>query len=146
MPEAGGTAAAHPIVMLMPAIGRYMTKQPWTVPSNISLFDASELMRQHGIRHLPVVDDGELVGLVSDRDLRLAHALGGRPSARVRDAMTEPAFSVNADDPIADVARMMSERKYGSAVVVTRSGVVEGIFTAVDACRALAELLERAVA
>ena len=139
-------ATARLLVMLMPTIGRYMTRQPWTVTSSTSLFDASELMRQHDIRHLPVVDDGALVGLVSDRDLRLAHALGGRPSARVRDAMTEPAFSVNNGDPIADVARRMSERKYGSAVVVTRNGVVEGIFTAVDACRALAEVLERAVA
>jgi acetoin utilization protein AcuB len=132
--------------MLMPTIGRYMTRQPWTVTSSTSLFDASDLMRSHGIRHLPVLEDGELVGIISDRDLRMYHALGGRPSTRVRDAMNEPVFSVSEGAPIAEVARMMSERKYGSAVVVTRKGVVEGIFTAMDACRALAEILDRAAA
>jgi CBS domain-containing protein len=44
------------------------------------------------------------------------------------------------------VVRIMGDRKYGSVVVVGAHGVVEGIFTAVDACRALADVLDRATA
>ena len=58
--------------MLMPTVSRYMTRQPWTISSQSSLSDAHAVMREHAIRHLPVIDDGKLVGIVSDRDLRLS--------------------------------------------------------------------------
>lgn len=132
--------------MLTPLIGRYMTRQPWTISSHHSLSEASAVMREHDIRHLPVVDDGQLVGVVSDRDVRLLQSLGGRGGTRVAEAMSEPAFSVQATAPVDEVARAMGEHKYGSVVVVTRGGAVEGIFTMVDACRALADIIERAVA
>lgn len=130
--------------MLMPTVSRYMTRQPWTIPLTSSIADAAELMRRHAIRHLPVVDDGRLVGLVSDRDLRLHTSVGGARSELVRDAMSEPVFQVAATQEIADVARVMSTRKYGSAVVISSTGAVEGIFTAIDACSALVEVLDRA--
>ena len=130
--------------MLMPTVGRYMTRQPWTIESRNSLADAHVLMREHRIRHLPVVDDGELVGIVSDRDLQLLESVGALRNARIRDAMSEPVFSVTAQEPIDAVARTMSEHKYGSVVVIKKGEAVEGIFTTVDACRALAEILERA--
>ena len=128
--------------MLMPPIARYMTSQPWTVQPGASLAAARDLMREHAVRHLPVVDDGELVGIVSDRDLRMPwHGLG----LRVRDVMTEQVLAVRPDAPVDEVAEAMSERKYGSAVVV-ETGKVLGIFTSVDACRVLADTLRRAVA
>lgn len=130
--------------MLMPTVARYMTRQPWTIQARSSLADAHELMRVHGIRHLPVVEDGQLVGLVSDRDLRVYESVGGARSEPVRDAMSEPVFSVAATDTVDDVARRMGERRYGSAVVVAQTGAVEGIFTATDACSALVEVLDRA--
>ncbi len=131
--------------MLMPPIDRYMTRQPWTISSRASISDALGMMREHAIRHLPVLDHGTLVGLVSERDLRLLETIGGRDD-RMHDAMSEPVFTVHADAAVADVARRMSEHKYGSVVVTTKSGAVVGIFTMVDACRALAELLDLAVA
>jgi acetoin utilization protein AcuB len=132
--------------MLMPTVSRYMTRQPWTIESHNSLASAHAIMREHAVRHLPVVDDGKLVGIVSDRDLRLAESVGGLGRARIRDAMSEPVFSVSAENGIDEVARTMSEHKYGSALVVTTNGAVVGIFTMVDACRALAEILERVTA
>jgi acetoin utilization protein AcuB len=144
--SAGGASDAGHSIMLMPTIDRYMTRQPWTIASRGSLRDAHALMRDHAIRHLPVVDDGKLVGLVSDGDLRLVESLGGARTMRIRDAMSEPVFTVAASDPIDEVARTLGEHKYGCAVVVTSLGTVAGIFTMVDACRALAELLQRAVA
>ena len=130
----------------MPQIARYMTHQPWTISPRGTLRDAHALMREHDIRHLPVVDDGKLVGIVSERDLGMLESLGVRRGAPVREAMSEPVYAVGAAEAIDVVARTMSEHKYGSAVVMTRDGAVEGIFTMIDACRALAELLERAVA
>jgi acetoin utilization protein AcuB len=132
--------------MLMPSIDRYMTTQPWTIVASASLLDALAMMRAHGIRHLPVVDRDKLIGILSDRDVRMHAAIGGDRSAPVREAMSEPVFSVFAGDPIDEVARTMSEHKYGSAIVTTGSGQVAGIFTMVDACRALADLFERVTA
>jgi CBS domain-containing protein len=132
--------------MLMPSIDRYMTTQPWTIAADAALSEALSMMRVHGVRHLPVVERGKLVGLLSDRDVRMHGAIGGGRTAPVREAMSEPVFSVLASDPIDEIARTMSEHKYGSAVVIKLSGEVAGIFTMVDACRALADLLERVTA
>lgn len=132
-------------LMLMPTVGRYMTRQPWTTPSSLSLTKAGLQMREHHVRHLPVVDGTKLVGLLSDRDLGTFEAHGGWQIFRVRDAMSEPVYAVRSDASLSEVARVMSEQKLGSAVVVSSTGTVEGIFTATDACRALAEILDRAV-
>ena len=63
----------------MPAVSQYMTKQPWTIDRYASLAQAHALMREHRLRHLPVLDRHELVGIVSVGDLHLP-----RPSATSR--------------------------------------------------------------
>lgn len=130
----------------MPPIERYMTSQPWVIAPGNSLAEAHGLMREHGIRHLPVVDRGTLVGIVSEGDLRLVESFGVMRGARVHEAMTEPAYTVRGHTPVDEVVRVFSDRKYGSVVVVSEDGAVEGIFTVVDACRVLADVLERTVA
>jgi acetoin utilization protein AcuB len=132
--------------MLMPPIGRYMTRQPWTLPPNASLGDAHQLMRAHAIRHLPVVANGHVIGVVSERDLLRLQAFVEWGSTTVREAASEPPYTALAEDAADDVLRTMSEQKYGCVVIVKSSGEVEGIFTATDACLALAEVLERAAA
>lgn len=128
----------------MPAIAHYMTKQPWTIPRKASLADAHRIMREHEIRHLPVVDNGELVGVVSVGDLQLLETIADLPleAIDVEEAMTPNPFYVTADAAVDDVAEIMARRKYSSAIIVGPSGV-EGIFTYIDACRALAELVRR---
>ena len=123
-----------------------MTKQPWTIESHELLSRADAVMREHRVRHLPVVDNGELVGIVSDRDLWMFQSESAQRASRVRNAMNEFVFAVTTNAPIDAVVRTMSERKLGSAVILTDRGAVEGIFTVVDACRALAEILDRTVA
>jgi len=127
----------------MPAIERYMSRQPWTISPRDTLAVARERMREHDIRHLPVIDGRELVGIVSARDLYMLQSVAGVNACetRVHEAMTEQVYAVPPDAPVAEVATVMSERKLGSAVVM-RDGVAQGIFTTVDACRALAEILE----
>lgn len=129
----------------IPSVSRFMTRQPFTISSTASLDDAHRLMRQHKIRHLPVVADGRLVGIVSMGDLHLLETIADFPldSVTVEEAMTENPFVATSDMPVDDVASIMADHKYGSAIVVGPDGI-EGIFTAVDACRALAEVVGRA--
>ncbi|HEX8106523.1 MAG TPA: CBS domain-containing protein [Kofleriaceae bacterium] len=128
----------------VPSVSHVMTAQPWTIERDATLRDAHALMQAHQIRHLPVLEGGRLVGLVTDRDLRLLEATTPVDAATtpVDRAMTDRPFIVTSDTALDEVVSIMSDHKYGSAIVVGRDGV-EGIFTSVDACRVLAELLQR---
>jgi acetoin utilization protein AcuB len=134
--------------MLIPPISRYMTRQPWTIRKDAAMSEAHNTMREHHIRHLPVVDAGRLVGLVSERDLHLIETLQdcNPDEIAVDDAMSTDLYVVKPEDPVDEIAENMSQHKYGSAVVVNKRGVVEGIFTTVDALQVLADILRRACA
>lgn len=120
-----------------------MVRDPRTIGSERTLAEAHRVMRQHGIRHLPVVRDGRLVGIVSLRDLHLVQTLRDVDPAKVtvEEAMTPNPFTVSPDASLADVARTMARNKWGSAVVMEGERVV-GMFTTTDALRILAEMLE----
>jgi acetoin utilization protein AcuB len=131
--------------MLMPAIARYMTRQPWTIGRDAKLSQARELMREHKIRHLPVLDGGKLVGILSERDAYLFDRLEDLDAAvTVDDAMTVDVFAARTDDAVDDIVEKMAEHKYGSVVVMNRRGVIDGIFTTVDGMQVLADVLRRA--
>lgn len=125
-------------------VANFMTVGPVVIGKDRPLAEAHRMMRERNIRHLPVVDAGTLVGVVSQRDLYLLETLKGVDPATeiVEEAMTHEPFTVSASTPLEEVAAAMAERKYGSAVVVDRGAVI-GVFTTVDALRALATLLRR---
>jgi acetoin utilization protein AcuB len=125
-----------------PTVQKYMTAMPLTVRPDLSLAAADKLMHEHSIRHLPVLSGGRLVGLVSQRDVRLIESLKDVDPkvVSVEEAMSQDLYEITSDTPLAEVAANMASHKYGSAVVVD-SGKVVGIFTTVDAMKALAELL-----
>ena len=58
-------------------VGEHMTKSPLTVATDAPLLDAREILREHGIRHLPALEGEKLVGILSDRNLKQALALSG---------------------------------------------------------------------
>jgi CBS domain-containing protein len=122
-----------------------MTRQPWTIERFAPLAQAHGLMREHHLRHLPVLDNGELVGIVSIGDLHLLETIGelSLDDIPIDEAMSEHPFIVTSDMPLDEVADIMATKKYGSAIVMGRGGV-EGIFTTTDACRALASILQHA--
>lgn len=126
------------------AVQRYMTVGPQVVSVRQSIAQAHQLMREKGVRHLPVVDGARLVGVVSQRDLYLLETLKGVDPATetVEEAMTRDPFTVRPETPLDEVAQAMADGKYGSAVVVDKGAVI-GVFTTVDALRALASLLRR---
>lgn len=131
--------------MLMPELSRYMKPQPWTIRKDARLADAHRLMHEHGIRHLPVVERGQLVGLVSERDLHLVETLRASDPEEltVEHAMVEDVFTASADAPVDEVVEEMAHRKIGSAVALDRQGKVTGIFTTVDALQFFADVLRR---
>jgi acetoin utilization protein AcuB len=119
-----------------------MTQSPHTVGSDQKLELAHAMMREHKLRHLPVLQGGKLVGVLSQRDIYFVESLGGFDESvdKVVEAMASEVYTVAPGDRLADVARTMAERKSGCAVVVDRGHVV-GIFTATDALGLLAEAM-----
>ena len=132
--------------MLMPPISRYMTRQPWTIERGATLTAAHQVMRSHAIRHLPIMDTGKLVGIVSERDLHLIETLpdADPDEVTVDDAMTEAVYVAAPTDAVSAVVDRMAASKLGS-VVVMHGHSVEGIFTSIDALQVLSHVLRRTV-
>lgn len=128
----------------MPSVGVAMTPFPYAVGPDASVLEVEQLMDQHRIRHIPVQDDGRVLGIVSERDLHhLVHAALPRTDKsrlRVRHLLLPDPYLVEMTAPLDEVAAEMAARNLGSAIVL-RHGRLAGVFTAVDACRLLAEFL-----
>jgi acetoin utilization protein AcuB len=127
-----------------PQVIAFMTPFPHSIDVDAPLAQARKMMREGHFRHLPVTSGRDIVGVVTDRDIKLL--LGpdfGNPDERelkVYDAYIDKPCVVPASTPVATVARAMAERHIGSALVI-KNGKLVGIFTVTDACRALAEVL-----
>jgi acetoin utilization protein AcuB len=121
-----------------------MTPAPSTVPRNESLSVAHRLMREAGIRHLPVLDGTAVIGVLTERDVLLIESLPGvNPTdMRVEEAMVPEPYEVTPEAALAEVVATLLDRRIGSAIVVDEGRVV-GVFTTVDALRALSDLLQR---
>jgi acetoin utilization protein AcuB len=126
-----------------PTVRQYMTPAPHTIARHRSLATARKVMFDHRVRHLPVLEEGKIVGLLSERDLLLVETLPNvnPTNVRVEDAMVEEVYTATPDMPIGEVIETMVTRKLGSVVVLEGEHVV-GVFTTIDALRALHNLLE----
>ena len=124
-----------------------MTTSPHSIGVEQTLARAQAVMQEHKIRHLPVLHGGKLVGIVTDRDVHLVESLKDVDPrlVTVSDAMAQSVYSVAPEAPLDEVVSEMASRKYGSAIVMQNEKVV-GIFTTVDVCRALADLLHTRLA
>ena len=121
-----------------PKVRDLMSKEVQTIELNQQISSADELMKVARIRHLPVVDeDGDLMGIVTQRDLflnGLLHAMGyGEHAARkmmdlypVKEAMTNEVVTAEPDMALADAAAMMREKGIG-CLVVMEGGRIVGI-------------------
>jgi len=124
-----------------------MTTSPHSVGPDQPLVIAHRMMREHHIRHLPVLHGGKLVGMITERDVALITAIAGASEkiTTVEDAMSTDVYVARPDTLLDEVASEMAEHKYGSTVVMQNEKVV-GIFTTTDVSRALAELLRERLA
>jgi acetoin utilization protein AcuB len=130
-----------------PRMKQLMTPFPHAIDRDAGVLEARRMMLEHHIRHLPVVHHHDLVGLISDRDLKLM--LGPEfdyPDPReltVADVMVEAPYVVDLDTPLRTVLRHMADAHIGTALI-TKSGRLAGIFTATDACRHFAIWIDKA--
>ena len=131
-----------------------MTPDPITVAPDASISDVWDLMSEHDIRHVPVVQDGALVGMLSSRDLPLsdilrllsvegAVALNREMAKPVSKIMSRDVISVVPDARASDLVRLLLEHKVGAIPVVGAStGKLLGIVSYIDVLRALQDRLD----
>ncbi len=134
-------------------ISEWMSPQPITVPPATPVSDARELMQRERIRHLLVMTGERLVGIITDRDIRLVlpspatslsvwevHYILAKMT--VEQVMTRSVIAIAPDRPVVEAVRVMLERKIG-ALPVAEGWHVVGIITETDLLRAFAVVLDR---
>lgn len=126
----------------IPNISKYMTTLPHTIGADQSLAKAEKMMTDLRVRHLPVLDGGKLVGIVSDRDLKLVESFKDVDPTKINvaEAYSPDPYIAAPSSSLADVCAEMAAHKYGCALVCDNHKLV-GIFTWVDALNAFNDLL-----
>lgn len=126
----------------IPSVSKYMTTLPHTIGAEQNLKKAEKMMSEHRVRHLPVLQGGKLVDILSDRDVRLVESfLDVDPEkVTVEEAYTPEPFIVSPTSSLATVCSEMASKKFGCALVCDNHKLV-GIFTWIDALNAFDELL-----
>jgi len=126
----------------METIRTVMTKSPHTIGQEQTLATAHQMMHEHSVRHLPVLEGGKLVGILSQRDLHLIETLRDvDPEVTTMDqAMTADVYVTSPNAPLDEVTAEMAENKYGCAIIVDGKKVV-GVFTTIDALQTLSTVL-----
>ena len=123
-----------------------MTPFPYSIDLGETIKNAERMLKKHDIRHLPVTKKGEIVGIISERDVVVSLMVSNdladdAGEMMVADVYIQDAYLVDVTAPLDEVALNMAERHIGSAIV-TKYGKLVGIFTSMDACHCLAELLQ----
>lgn len=129
-----------------------MTKNPMTVTADTKVDEVAHLMKKHNFRRLPVVDDGKLVGFLSDSDLMRVAPSPATTLSRyeinsllakicVRDIMKKDVVSVNVDATIEEAALIMYKNKIGGMPVVSNMGAVIGVITETDIFKTFVDVM-----
>jgi len=128
----------------IPQIKSVMTPFPYFVEVTASLREARRIMKTHGIRHLPVVEQHRLVGIITDRDIKLTLSpdfdSSSEDTIRVKDVYIEQFYTIELTEPLDNVLLHMAQHHLGSALV-TKNGRLAGLYTVTDACRQFSEFL-----
>lgn len=108
-------------------VREWMSPDPVTTTQEVTAADAAHLMARYGIRHLPVITGGRVVGVISDRDVRSAF-----PGATVGKAMSSPAYIVRDDESVEAAARLMLSRRISALPVIDAADALVGMITTTD--------------
>jgi len=110
-----------------------MTRSVKTATANTTLRDAALLMRAEDVGSIPVVENGALVGIVTDRDIVVrAIAEGKNAETKVGDVMTTKIFSVKENDFVFEAIRLMGDKQIRRIPVVNETGELAGIIAMAD--------------
>lgn len=126
----------------MKAIKDYMTPSPHTIGMEQTVAKAEEMMNKYGIRHLPVLEGGKLIGVVTNRDVLLMKSFPGIDIHKtpLSEASTMGPYAVPPTANLKSVCLEMVENKYSCAVIVENDKTL-GIFSWIDALKALASVV-----
>ena len=120
----------------------FMTRELVTVRETDDLALAESILHLGGVRHLPVVREGRLVGLLTHRDLLRAGAVGAATrGVQARDVMVPHPVTVAPDGSLAEAARTLLDRKFGCLPVCEADGTLVGIVTESDFVRLAARVV-----
>ena len=129
----------------MPLIASVMTPFPYSVEADRPLRFARKMMDEHKVQHLPVMEDGRLIGVVYGKDIHSVLEDGseqtGGDNLRVREIFEPNAYVVALNTPLDRVLQHMAET-HASAALVTKQGRLVGIFTMTDVCRSYVGFLQ----
>ena len=114
----------------LPTVASTMSPFPYSIDAEATIAKAADMMKEHDIHHLPVTEAGELVSVISKREVRLISApFSSQRDANeilVKDVCTTRAFAVDIHDSLEYVLQIMAERHIGS-VLVKKNGRLAGI-------------------
>ncbi len=133
-------------------VSKRMTANPTTITSAMTIVDALQIMRSNKFRRLPVVDNGKLVGIVTDRDLREVSASPATSLSvfelnyllakmQVKDIMTRKVLTISADATVEEAALLMYNNKIGGLIAVDANQAVVGILTETDIFKAFVDAM-----
>jgi len=118
-----------------------MTAFPYSIKAEASIEEAVDMMKDHGINHLPVMRGDDLIGLLWHRDVRMARRLSPDNDALTVETLCSPeTYIVELTERLDLVVLEMANRRSGAAMV-TRHGRLAGILTTTDVCRLMGETL-----
>ncbi|MEE9550132.1 MAG: CBS and ACT domain-containing protein [Candidatus Binatia bacterium] len=119
-------------------VGKRMIKAPVTVTSQDSLATAQKMMREGHFRRLPIVEDGQLLGIVTDRDIREHN--GFLEHTKVKAAMTEKLVTVTPENTLEEASKLLLKHKIGGLPVLEQ-GKLAGIITTSDIVQAFLDVM-----
>lgn len=134
-------------------VSKYMARQVVSVKQDVGIREAFFLMKEHRIRHLPIVDEANhLIGIISDRELRrpnwvdeahdISHVYILDNSMKVGDVMITKVHVLHTYDTLSKAVKMFVGRGFGAAPVLDKTGAVVGMLSAVDLLRALTDMIK----
>lgn len=133
-------------------VSKYMTSHVISITPDVGIREAFFLMKEHSIRHLPIVDDTKrLIGIISDRELRrpnwvdeahdITHVYYLDNTMKVRDVMIENVHVLHTYDTLKKAVCLLLERGIGAAPVLDKTETLVGMLSAIDLLRALTDMI-----
>ena len=137
-----------------PKVSSYMTRQVVSISPDMGIREAFFKMKEHSIRHLPIVDEqNNLIGVISDRELRrpnwvdeandISHVYYLDNRMQVRDVMIEKVHVLHTYDTLHKAVKLLLKNHIGAAPVLDKTGTVVGMLSAIDLLRALEDMIEQ---
>jgi acetoin utilization protein AcuB len=134
-------------------VSKYMSSQVVSIPKDMGIREAFFLMKEHSIRHLPIVNDNkQLIGIISDRELRrpnwvdeahdISHVYLLDNSMHVSDVMITDVHVLHTYDTLNKAVSLLLEKNIGAAPVLDKTETLVGMLSAIDLLRAMSHMIK----